>query len=100
MTDSDLKTDSRSRIEIAMRLHDTINSVVAELLAHGGLYQYDSALARRLPSGKHTTAVTLPWLTEHLREHFLFIQNGEPRELPLSFVACVLRRWNEFPEHR
>ena len=98
MTDSDLKPDSRCTINIKYRLHDTVDAVVAVLLENRGFYNYDSALARRVE--KHTTPVTLHWLTEYLREHFVFIQNGEARELPLSLAKFILARWNEFPEYR
>ena len=94
----DLKPDTRTRIEIQLRIHDSVNLVVARLLENRGFHSYDSALARRVE--KHTTPVTLHWLTEYLREHFVFIQNGEARELPLSLAKFILARWNEFPEYR
>jgi hypothetical protein len=94
----DLKPDTRTRIEIQLRIHDSVNLVVARLLENRGFHSYDSALARGVE--KHTTPVTLHWLTEYLREHFVFIQNGEARELPLSLAKCILARWNEFPEYR
>jgi hypothetical protein len=94
----DLKPDTRTRIEIQLGIHDSVNLVVARLLENRGFHSYDSALARRVE--KHTTPVTLHWLTEYIREHFVFIQNGEARELPLSLAKFILARWNEFPEYR
>jgi hypothetical protein len=89
-------------IAIQRRLHDTINAVVAVLLKRGGLFQYDSALARRLPDGNHATLVKLPWLEEYLKERFQFLEleSGKPVDLPPSLVKFVLARWNQFPDFR
>jgi hypothetical protein len=97
MTDSDL-----SSIVLQHRLHDSINLVVAELLKRGGLFQYDSALARQLPNGKHATAVTLIWLESYIRERFQFLEleSGDPVDLPPSLAKFVLARWNQFPTFR
>ena len=72
----DLKPDTRTRIEIQLRIHDSVNLVVARLLENRGFHNYDSLLVRRVE--KPPMPVTLHWLTEYLREHFVFIQNGEP----------------------
>ena len=92
---TDLKPDTRTRVVIAHRLHDTVNLVVSRLLENRGFYQYNNALARRVEKG--TTPVTLQWLETYLREHFVFIENGEARSLPLSLATFVLRRSNDFP---
>jgi hypothetical protein len=89
-------------IIIERRLHDIINSVVAELLSHGGLYSYDSALAYRLPNAKHSTPVKLPWLQAYLKERFQFLEllTGKPVDMPPSLARFVMQRWQKFPEFR
>ena len=92
--------DTSGNIVLQHRLHDTIDLVVGQLLKRGGLFQYDSALAQRLPDAKHTTPIKLPWLEAHLKEHFQFFENGKPVDLPPSLARWVMQRWQEFPEYR